>query len=400
MQKNDQQNITILGIGNAGVKIISSLANTPAAAFLKLAAIDTDQAAIDACPVANKILADSGWRHGAGCGGDVIKGQRSISRERQRIATVLENSSSVIVVGGLGGGTATGGIPIIASVAADRKIPAIFLCTMPFSFEGHSKLMLAEDGVRELLPAADALLCLPNDLLFSSLETDTPVEKAFAFADIEVARVITAISGIIAGNRLLGADLSSFRALLCGRKSTCAFGTGMASSSDGLNRCHLALELMLNSPFMGNPDQLRNAHAVLAVVSGGPDLQIGEMKKSLEVINSFVPSSAKVITATHVNPAYADTVQICAIAIHYDKVDTPPTSMADSRFQRNSVNVARERGNNHPAATSNDLFEQVELPLQNISKGIFANHTPNTYNGEDLDIPTFMRKMITIDKGQ
>jgi len=392
--------IKVIGIGRSGCNVVSALAGMREATNLELIVIDTDEEILNTAQADRKMLADAGWRHGAGCGGDVLKGQRSMARERGGIAGVIEDAAMLIVTGGLGGGTGTGGAPIIASVAAEKAIPTVFMMTLPFSFEGHSRLRVADDGVRELLPVADVLLCLPNDLLFSALDSDTPAEEAFKKADQEMARTVLGMSCIMQTQRLLSADFASFRSILNKKKSVCCFGIGLANSSDGLNRCHLALERMLQSPFLGSADQLKNAHAAVIIVTGGPDLQMGELKKAFEVVEKFIPGQVKLITGAATDPAFADCIQVTTVAVRYDKAEVPMVEAAPEigSAASNSVNTIR--------TSANDLFsdaaeplEQGELPLQSISKGIFVNSTPFIYNGEDLDIPTFQRKMVIIDKG-
>lgn len=388
--------VTVVGIGNSGVKIINRLANLKESVWLNIIAVDTDAESIEKCNTPNKIVADTQWRNGTGCGGDVIKGQRSLGRERPRINELLEDTTLLIVTGGLGGGTATGGAPIFASVAKSMKIPTIFIMTTPFTLEGHSKRRIAEDGVRELLPTVDVLLCLPNDLLFSSLPADCPVGDAFEKADVEVARAILGVSEIMRCRNLLAADFSDFTAVMNKRKSVCSIGVGTASSSDGLNRCHLALERMLESPLLGGPNQMKEADALFLVMTGGPDLNIGETKLAFEAAAKFISPDSKVIVGTNTDPAYSDFVQITAITVKFDKKETKEESRSNESFGFEPSPV-RTKVSVPPAAKD---FEQGELPLQNISKGIFLNTTPVNYNGEDLDVPTYQRKMIKIDRGE
>ena len=110
----------------------------------------------------------------------MLRGGRAIARERSNISALLNDISLLVVTGGLGGGTATGGIRTIASVARSAGIPAVFLVTTPFSFESYSRRKNADDCIDELLPVTDILLTMPNDLLFTQLPPDTPVEQAFA----------------------------------------------------------------------------------------------------------------------------------------------------------------------------------------------------------------------------
>lgn len=398
-QSENNKIITVVGLGGAGVKIVSRLADSPHAGHLKLLAVDTDSNIMDNSPLKDeqKFLADIKWRQGKGCGGNVLEGQRSISRERASIEDLISDSSLLIVAGGLGGGTATGGVAVLAGIAKKLKIPSIFIITMPFSLEGHSKRRTAENGIKELLPVADILLYLPNDLLFSSLPGDTAVDQAFKMADNELARTIIGVSEIITHKNLLAASLSDIKEALNKKKSFASIGVGIADSSDGLNRNHIALHRMLDSPLLGGIEKIKEADTVIVSLIGGSDLKIDETKKTLEAFEKFISPDCNLIVGTNTAENYGDQVQITAIAIKFDAQSIP-------KDQPQQMNFGVEKIKEPPEDKSklDDLFgelEQAELPLQSISRGIFLNTSPINYQGEDLDVPTFQRKGIIIDKG-
>ncbi|QSH40899.1 hypothetical protein P0136_10825 [Lentisphaerota bacterium ZTH] len=399
--ENGCKKTTIIGLGRSGVKVIGKLHEAGLPGSINLLAFDTDEATLNASPLPdeNKITADEKWRNGAGTGGDVVKGQRSMARERGRIEELLKDSDLLILTGGLGGGTGTGGAPAFAGVAKKLKINSIFVMTMPFSMEGHSKRRIAEDGIRELLPLADVLLCLPNDLLFSCLPGDTHVEEAFVKADLEVARTIRGIYEMMRQGNLLPTDFADLKDILSKKKSFCSIGVGTASASDGLNRCHLALERMLDSPLLGGTTKINEADAVIISLTGGSDLKIDETRKALDAFQKFAPENARTVIGANTDPMYNEDVQITAIAVNFDKSKTSESLGArnDSFGLEQSTIIPQKRI--QPELDSGDL-EQGELPLQNLSRGIFLNSMPVNINGEDLDIPTFQRKMIIIDKGK
>jgi cell division protein FtsZ len=405
MEENNKVNgkVTVMGLGNSGVKIASALSRIPEAGWLDIIALDTDRNSLELCPLEKKFVIDEDWRSGEGCGGDVINGQRSFSRERNKIRGLLKDSSLLIVTGGLGGGTATGGISIVASEARGCKVPVIFLLSMPFVFEGRGKIKTAEDGVREMLPVADVLLCLPNDLLFSTIPADSPVEKAFEDADEQVARSIVGVSELLRCNNLLATDFSDIKAVLGKRKSACGVGVGMAEEGDGLNRCHLALERMLESPFLGGIRHLRSADAVFVSVTGGKDLEIGEVKKSLESVEKILNPNAKIIVGANTDDLYEGKVQITLISVEFDRAagyvpkEESEPAFAPVQSAPAPPPVFQALSSSQDAAPGE--FEQQELPLMPISRGIFLNSTPSMHDGYDLDIPTFQRENIIIDKG-
>ncbi len=401
MEQQTENNgpITVIGLGGAGVRIVSRLADSPHAAHLKLLAIDTDSSILDECPLdsSQKFLADSKWRQGKGCGGNVLEGQRSISRERAHIEDLISDSSLLIVTGGLGGGTATGGVAAFAGIAGKLKISSIFIITMPFSLEGHSKRRTAENGIKELLPVADVLLYLPNDLLFSRLPGDTHVDEAFKMADQEVAGTIIGVSEIIRHNNLLAANLSDIREVLNKRKSFASIGVGTATADDGLNRNHIALQRMLDSPLLGGVEKLKEADTVIVSLTGGNDLKIDETKKTLEAFEKFIRPECHLIVGANTAASYDGKIQITAIAIKFDEQKRKEEISQNPNFMPEKPQLTEDK----PKLDS--LFgtelEQAELPLQNISRGIFLNSSPVTHQGEDLDVPSFQRKGIIIDKG-
>ena len=146
--------IIIIGIGGNGARIIRSFSHLPGSAVYDTAAIDTDRESLGISGAKSTIQAESDWtiKSGLGCGGDIMKGERAIARERSRITQMITGYDYIIVTGGLGGGTATGGIRTVASVAKGLAVPTLFLLTTPFSFESYTKRKNAEDCIGELLP--------------------------------------------------------------------------------------------------------------------------------------------------------------------------------------------------------------------------------------------------------
>lgn len=397
--KTEQKKIAVVGLGGAGVKVLGRLAKSLHAAHLKLLAVDTDSTLLDSSGLTDeqKYLADSKWRQGRGCGGNIIEGQRSISRERAHIEDMLVGSSLLVVTGGLGGGTATGGVAVFAGIARKLKIPSVFIITMPFSLEGHSKRRTAESGIKELLPVADVLLYLPNDLLFSRLPGDTPVNQAFDMADMELARTIIGVSEIISHGNLLAANLSDIKEALNKQKSFASIGVGVADSDDGLNRNHIALQRMLDSPLLGGVEKLREADTVIVSLTGGSDMKIDETKKTLEAFEKFISADCELIVGANTAESYGSQIQITAIAIKFDRQKnkkSAPSSVIPG-LQEPEPEAERPK----PASLFGSDLEQGELPLQNISRGIFLNTSPVIHQGDDLDVPTFQRKGIIIDKG-
>ena len=388
---SEEKKILIVALGGCGAKTLNAFARLPGSGAYRTLLLETDKESASHCTAGEILRAEASWatRTGLGCGGDPMAGERAFSRERTRLTQLISGNDFVIVTGGLGGGTATGGVRAVASVIRSLSIPAVFLLTTPFSFESYSRRSHAEQCVSDLHDLAEVTIPLPNDLLFSSLPPDIEAEAAFEKAAFELAAAVFGTAELFRSGKLIGPDYAEFAATLKKAHNTCSFGCGRASQEDGLDRCAIALERMLESPFLGGMDRLSNCNALIVTMTGG-DLQFGEMKRTLENLSSLLPAGIQVSAGATINPEYRDQVQLTALAIHYEQTarNKEPAALA----QDSLWNTARK-------TESKDSFEQGLLNLQSYSKGIFSNCPPVKYKDEDLDIPTFQRRGITIDKG-
>lgn len=224
------------------------------------------------------------------------------------------------------------------------------------------------------------------------------------------------IADVMRCRSVIGSDYATFMDALRGRRCSCAVGVGYASISDGLDRCTLAVERMLESPFLGGMKRLKNSDAVLFTLSGGTDLQIAEMKRSLEIVSGMLPVEANVILGVNTCEALTGRIQMTAVSVKYDQ--NPAKTVSDSSrkrktweapaavsrtAQRNGRGSRDFSGTRGKHAGNDDLFEgtlkQGELGLMSLSRGIFEKTPLTKYQNEDLDVPTFQRKNITIDAG-
>ncbi|MDD3154970.1 MAG: hypothetical protein PHS41_08880 [Victivallaceae bacterium] len=374
----------ILGIGRAGCHAVARLRVLSGGAHLILAAVDTDEADLVATelPEENRLLAAYSWRGGRGCGGSVLNGQRSIAREREALTHLLSGSGMVIVVGGLGGGTASGGMPVIASVLDKLKIPCLFFCTLPFSVEGHNCLKIAEDALElELIARGSPVIALPNDLLYSTvLESTTPLKKAFDLADTQLARILLALSSLADQQSLLPADFEKLREVLTRRKSLCRIGTGRASRKEsGEERCQVALERLLQSPLLGSPEKLREADAVFVALTGDESLAIGETRSILEDVGRLFGAQAHLIVSASVSETMPEgEVLLTVLAVNFS-AETVETAVG-----RTAVPEVRA--------------EQLTFTnLNTVSKGIMEKTTPVIIDGVDLDTPTWQRRNLLLE---
>ena len=394
----EQKKITVLGIGGSGCRIVGILKENPLAAQLRLAALDSDSASLESSGLEEgvRLLAGERWRNGRGCGGSTLDGQRVVAHERSRIEKLLEGVPFLLVVGGLGRGTASGGMPVVLSVARKLEIPTLFIVTLPFTLEGHSKRKIAEDTVKnELLGLADAVICLPNDLLFSVLESTTPLSSAFKLADQELSRTVLALTMVLLHGNLLAADFGSFITLLKRKKSFCSIGVGIASGEiDGEGRGEAAMERLLHSPLLGGADKLNEADAVIFTLLGGPELSLGETRQILELAGRQVKPDTQLIVGAATGEAWAGKGMLSAVTVKFDA-----ESEAGELLRSSSERAPRRTRTPSAAAHATDA-DQLILPLEPVSKGVMERGPQVKWGNEDLDVPAFKRRNITIDNGK
>ena len=397
-----ERKMTILGLGGAGCRIIRQVSLTPGAEKLRLLALDSDTASLEesGLPPENRIIAGMNLRSGRGCGGNEIIGRSAVGVERPRLGRILEGTDILLVIGGLGGGLCTGGLPVILGIARHMHITTMLMLSLPFAMEGYGRRKQADDRIcSDLLPLADCLIALPNDLLFSTLPPETPLAQALELADVEMARTAMALSSILFAGNIFSADISNFSAMLK-PNALCSLGVGVAPAGEE-NAVEKAVEKMMLSPLLGGPAELQRADAVIFTVIGGPQLSLGEAKKALDLANKQLDKSPGriVLLGAGTAPEWQDFIQITALTVRYtDKTAVKaiaPVASVKSGAASRPASIQRK-----VAVASDASFVQQTLELDTIDKGVMENTTPDFFNGEDLDIPTFKRRGIVVDPGK
>ncbi len=397
-----ERKMTILGIGGAGCRIIRQISLAPGADKLRLLALDSDTASLEesGLPPENRIIAGMNLRSGRGCGGNEIIGRSAVAVERPRLGRILEGTDILLIIGGLGGGLCTGGVPVILGIARHMHITTMLMLSLPFAMEGYGRRKQADDRIcSDLLPLADCLIALPNDLLFSTLPPETPLAQALELADVEMARTAMALSSILFAGNIFSADISNFSAMLK-PNALCSLGVGVAPAGEE-NAVEKAVEKMMLSPLLGGPAELQRADAVIFTVIGGPQLSLGEAKKALDLANKQLDKSPgrTVLLGAGTAPEWQDFIQITALTVRYTdksvvKTVAPAAAVKSGAASRPAA-IQRK-----VAVASDASFVQQTLELDTIDKGIMENSTPDFFNGEDLDIPTFKRRGIIVDPGK
>ena len=400
-EDSSNKHISIFAIGGAGCQILNKLAKQTLPEQVNLLAIDTDTASLKSLtiPMENRILAGSSWFNGKGCGGNSNNGMTALANSRNLIGKAIANSSYLVIIGGLGRGTATGGIQILLSEAAKARIPVMCIVTIPFALEGEGRRRDAINKLAmDLSNTRSAVIALPNDLLFSNLSSRVTLKDAFALADLEVAKCVNALTNFLAGNNLIGSNFADFKENLSDAKSYCSLGVGEAEIIDGTIAIEQLLDSLFSSPLLGGPEQLLNADTVVISLLGGDELTLSNAKSIIEPLKKQLRKNCNLIVGINTSPDWKNKVQLTALTVKFDDIGVDAKG--------GDLRKGSRRKTSKPDS-SDDLFEitgeQLTLFESDTTpppKGIMQNTIPVIFENEDLDIPTFIRKGFTIEKSK
>lgn len=392
---DEERPIVILGIGGGGAAIAAHAAELGARPPIVLTAADTDREALERCRGIETILLSGQWTAQRGTGGDLLVGERAASATTGELEELIQPARLLIIVTALGGGTGAGAAKVVGRIAQKHGVLTLLAATLPFSFEGNGRQRDADEGLEPLRHLVDAVIAVPNDMLFNTLAADTPVSEAFTMTDGILARVALGLGRLGFSRGVLPADFSRLRNLLHRRSATCSLAVGHGR---GENRWQTAVEQFMECPLLGGDTALQQADFALLTIVGDESLAIGEVRAAMTALQERFADSAHLITGAYVSPD-VDGLELTGIAGRY--LDRSP-ERRQARAAESSERAARSfpfagSQNEHDAPTQRRRPVQTELPLQEQSLGIFAHATPTAVRGENLDIPTFQRRGVHLD---
>ena len=312
-------NIRVIGVGGGGCNAITHMVHgeVPGVEFI---AMNTDVQHLAGSEALTRIPLGERLTRGLGAGGDPSIGRRCAEESLDEIKRAVEGADMVFVAAGMGGGTGTGAIPVIARAAMDAGALTVAIVTRPFQFEGKRRMTVAEDGIKELSPNVDTLIVVPNDRLIKVTDKTTSVGEAFKFADDVLYQAVKAVVELITVPGLINLDFAGIRNVLKNSGAamiSIGYGTGTNRTVDAAKQ---ALENSLaESPIEG-------AKRVLFGVKGGSGLSLVEIRNAASIIKEAVDPEANIIFGVNVDPAMGDDARLILIATDLAVKERPPTS--------------------------------------------------------------------------
>ena len=304
-------NITVLkviGVGGGG----SNAVNRMIAGGLKnveFIAANTDQQALQMSKAKIRLALGAKLTGGLGAGGIPEVGEKAAMEDEERIRDVLTGADMVFITAGMGGGTGTGGAPVVARVTRELGALSVAVVTKPFDFEGKRKMALAEEGISRLREEVDTLIVIPNQYLLKIVERRTPIREAFLMADDVLRQGVQGISDLITEPGEINIDFADVRTIMKGNGDA-LMGIGLG---EGDNRAVDAATNAINNPLLEDA-KIEGARGILVNVTGGADFCLSEYEEVLKIITASADSEALVIAGTSINELLADELRVTVIA--------------------------------------------------------------------------------------
>jgi cell division protein FtsZ len=286
--KNYSAKIKVVGIGGGGGNAISRMKKNICVRTIEFIAINTDAQDLDYCDVSKKIYIGKNLTRGLGTGMNPELGQQAAEENRAEISEALQGADLIFVTVGLGGGTGSGGVAVVAEVAKELGALTIAVVTRPFSFEGAQRSRIAQDALLKLKEKVDALITVPNDRIFNFIQKDTPLIKAFEYIDDVLRYAVEGIAELIVMPGIVNVDFADVKTIMQNTGSA-LIGIGIKS---GQNRALNAVQEAINSPLL--EVSIDGAKGILFGVSSR-DLKMSEVHEIAKVITESIDSSAKII---------------------------------------------------------------------------------------------------------
>ncbi len=448
----DGLRVKIIGVGGAGTNTVDRL-QFGEQGQARLAAINTDAQALASSPIPEKLMIGRSVTRGLSTGGEAELGRKAAENDVSSILNMVSGMDLVFILVGLGGGTGSGAAPVVARQARDQGALVVAFATLPFSLEGGRRLEIAEAALGELRLVCDAVIPLPNDLLLQQAEENATVLDAFTQADDWIGRGVGSICAMLFQTGLINVDFATLKKAFCVQGGKTLFGLGRGEGGDFVEK---ALQDLALCPLLHTPEYARKADRLLVNIIGGTDLGIGHVNRVMAAVTERFGSKADTVLGAVIDDNLQSTVEICVIGTtdvgggRYvrqpvksyaakpkppespqgrpidkaqggpaaPKLDLEETSAPDNRESDYEPLPELDSVRPHDGAQgrstetrmpqvhqsklkkteANDGTDQEEFLFvsEEEQRGYFDKTDRNLFDGEDLDVPTYLRRGIRV----
>lgn len=427
--------IKVVGLGGAGANAVDRL-KMENLDRLQMAVINTDAQALAASPVQDKVLIGAAITRGLGAGADPDLGRQAAEADREKIAAVVKDCDLVFLVAGMGGGTGSGAAPTVAEIAAEHGAVVIAFVTLPFSFEGGRRAKQADDGLQALRKVCDAVIPLPNDLLLQEAAEGETVLDSFARADEWLGRGVKSIWSMMFRTGLINLDFATLRQAFHTRGGKTLFGLATGAGADPVAE---ALDNLKLCPLLSTPEFARKADRLLVNIVGGTDLTLPKVNEIMAAVTEQFGKEAHVIMGAVIDETCQGRVELMVLGtsdvgarvftprrapagrsrgttpaipapaadpvLAISAADTPSAApaaapAAEAQLDLGGEAAAKPARKPRPGAAPEVPADQVELSFgEHETRGRFEKSDRNLFEGQDLDVPTYLRQGLKLHLG-
>jgi len=397
--------VKIFGVGGAGLSLLERLA-AMRLGCTELVAASTDAQALVNSSATRKLQLGRDGTKGLGAGGDPALGEGAAKECAAEIRAECAGAQVVMVCAGLGGGTGSGAAPVIAQEAHRKGALVIGLVTMPLGGEGGKRREQAEQALRRLSRSCTTVLCFENDRLNELGPEGATISDAFDAASRTLAYAAAAAVRMVSLPAVLRLGVDELVQIFQGASARCEFGCGFASGPD---RVRTAVEEALNSPLLEKGKLLGDVDNVLVHITGDSAIKLTEVQSALRQLSGHLEDTAQVLLGVAVDPEEDDLFGVVIMAAagagaaraadleedEADGLDSELTSPSEPAAE--SAKPAKGKSRTKSSRKTDTAEQtQVELPLDQAMRGRFKDLDPTMVDGQDLDVPTFIRMRIRL----
>lgn len=381
--------IKVVGIGGGGVNAVNRMIEQGLKG-VEFIAINTDAQALLMSDADVKLDVGRDSTRGLGAGADPDVGRKAAEDAKDEIEELLRGADMVFVTAGEGGGTGTGGAPVVANIARKLGALTVGVVTRPFSFEGKRRSGQAEAGITALRESCDTLIVIPNDRLLQMGDANISLMDAFRSADEVLLNGVQGITDLITTPGLINVDFADVKGVMSGA-GTALMGIG---SSRGDGRALKAAEIAINSPLL--EASMEGAQGVLMSVAGGSDLGLFEINEAASLVQDAAHPEANIIFGTVIDDSLGDEVRVTVIAAGFDAASPgrKPVTVGNTAGT-GTASPSAAGGPTIASAAAGQLSSPLFEPLDSMEPVGASVHTNGSSSfgddDDDVDVPPFMR---------
>lgn len=392
----------VIGVGGAGGNAVNRMISSGLTGVEFIAA-NTDLQALNTCRASVRLQIGKNLTKGLGAGADPDVGRRAIEEDQEAVYNAIKGVDMIFVTAGMGGGTGTGAVPIIAQIAKDQKALTVGIVTKPFTFEGPKRMKRAEEGILELKKHVDTLIVIPNQRLLAIVSKDTRLNKAFQMADEVLYNATKGISDLITVPGLINLDFADVKTVMS-EMGDALMGSAIAS---GEEREIVAAKNAISSPLLDDVS-INGALGLLVNITGGDDITLNEVENAANLIQEAVGDEANVIVGAVIDDEFKDQIRVTVIATGFNRnVQKPkiPLSIKKMDFIHSTIDYldipTYQRNGDANFSIENDEVDSGKNKEKKFANG--NGHDPEyqedvhtEFKSDDYEFPTFLRRRMNM----